>query len=126
MPQVIACSFSSNLQVAGARSLWIKPRTLLIDFLIRFHWIATWTHLIKAHVMDTREIAPCPFCGSPRVSCIEIDQSEWSVTCEGCKANGSSRPTYVQAIEAWQAVAEKAVCKEEPGSLLHKMLKKVP
>jgi hypothetical protein len=31
----------------------------------------------------------------------------------------------MQAIDAWQAVAEKIVCKEEPDSLLQKMLKQV-
>ena len=82
-------------------------------------------YLLYSYIMDDAQITACPFCRSQRVSCIEIDQDEWSVTCEGCKANGSSRPTSMQAIDAWQAVAEKIVCKEEPHSLLQKMLKQV-
>lgn len=82
-------------------------------------------YLLYSCIMKNIEITVCPFCGSQRVSCIEIDQNEWSVTCEGCKANGSSRPTSMEAIDAWQAVAEKIVCKEEPDSLLQKLLKQV-
>ena len=81
--------------------------------------------LLYSCIMDDIQITACPFCGSQRVSCIEIDLNEWSVTCEGCKANGSSRPNFLQAVDVWQAVAQKMVCKEEPAGLLQKMLKKV-
>jgi transcription elongation factor Elf1 len=82
-------------------------------------------YLFYSYIMDDIEITACPFCGSQRVSCIEIDLDEWSVTCEGCKANGSSRPTFLQAADAWRAVAKKMLCKEEPVGLLRKMLQKV-
>lgn len=81
--------------------------------------------VIKSPVMETPSITSCPYCGSTRVSCIGIDVDEWCVTCEGCKANGPSRPTATFAIDDWNSVMSKAVNKEDQTGLIQRIIQRV-
>jgi transcription elongation factor Elf1 len=55
--------------------------------------------------MNQDGLAPCPFCGSSKVSCIEIEDFHWSVACAACQANGPTMPSRVAAVHTWEAVA---------------------
>jgi hypothetical protein len=56
------------------------------------------------------EIAPCPFCGSPRTRLPLPEFGGWRhVECEVCSATGSTRPNAVEAVDVWNRAAQAVV-----------------
>jgi hypothetical protein len=52
------------------------------------------------------EIAPCPFCHSPRTRLPLPGYGGWFfVECAVCDATGSTRPNAVEAVDVWNRVA---------------------
>jgi Lar family restriction alleviation protein len=50
-------------------------------------------------IMEDKEILPCPFCGSNKISV--ICKYYFYCFCDDCEAEGSIKESREEAIEAW-------------------------
>lgn len=50
----------------------------------------------------------CPFCHSDHVSSIELDERQWAVICNHCKATGPQVESEQEANARWDAVCRTA------------------
>lgn len=55
-----------------------------------------------------KPISCCPFCQSNMVSSVELDERQWSVVCNTCKATGPQMVTEQEAIARWESVSQPA------------------
>jgi Lar family restriction alleviation protein len=46
---------------------------------------------------------PCPFCGSPKSSLLEVDVEGWAVICDPCGTIGPIKSAESEATDAWNA-----------------------
>ena len=75
--------------------------------------------------MEDISLADCYFCGSDQVACTEVDVAGWAVGCKTCLANGSTKPSSVEAINSWQALGATINPIVEDLGYLQRILKKL-
>ncbi|WP_442881591.1 Lar family restriction alleviation protein [Comamonas sp.] len=62
-----------------------------------------------AQDQQSRELLPCPFCGSPNVTLEHIQSSAYEAFCEFCGASGPCDSEQWRAAKGWNARAMPAV-----------------
>jgi len=61
--------------------------------------------MITAQDQQSRELLPCPFCGSPNVTLEHIQSSAYEAFCEFCGASGPCDSEQWRAAKGWNARA---------------------
>lgn len=58
----------------------------------------------------------CPFCHTPgeQLEVIEIDRSQWAVTCPKCGAIGPQHPSQSAAVRRWNSLCILPASAREP------------